>query len=161
MESIMLKKDAEKRKLALDKRLIGMTYAEIAHDLGISRQRVQQLICPSPPVRQYVFNKAGGHCEECGTKLGTNGHIHHKEGGAEDYNDVLNLELLCLACHRRKHRGLTHFPAILQVFNLEQLRDMQRERGLTEKEFLEFIRIDEYTWNSYIKEQGGNHDTKR
>mgnify|MGYP003151554010 CR=1 FL=1 len=159
----MLKKDMVKRKKAFEKRLIGLTYAKIGMELGVSRQRVQQWLSPPSVIRNSVHIRAGGQCDECGIELNKGGHVHYI--GGDDYNiasnpspHIRNLQWLCGTCHRRKHRGLNTYPAILQIFNRSQLKEMQSERGLTDKEFLEFIRIDEYTWNSYIKEkEGGNY----
>src|SRR3989304_3484970 len=93
------------RAESLRLRLHGLTYAEIAKRLGISRQRVQQLTSPPAYIRGKVIEKAGGKCEDCGHS-GRDFHVHHVEctGMAyELYNDLDNLRLLCPSCHRYAH----------------------------------------------------------
>jgi len=92
----------DKKKL-LELRLKGMTYQAIANEAGVSRQRIQQLLSPPEAVRVYVVNKYHGCCKECGLLVGNTGHIHHEGGNEENYNDIENLELLCISCHRIKH----------------------------------------------------------
>lgn len=93
----------EKRKGILEFRLLGMTYAAIGKELGISRQRVQQLISPSKYIRNVVVKRANNRCQRCEVILDGSGHIHHKGNEDEDYNDIDNLELLCISCHRIAH----------------------------------------------------------
>ena len=80
-----------------------MTYQQIGDDLGISRQRVQQLIAPPNHIRIRVVRTAQGKCEDCGVQVGHSGHVHHISNPEEDYNDIANLRLLCLSCHMRSH----------------------------------------------------------
>lgn len=98
--------DRAKREKALRMRLLGKTYAEIGRELDISRQRVQQLISPPLVVKRLIMQRANGCCQACGVKIGRSGHVHHKGGNGEDYNDIDNLEFLCISCHLRKHRTL-------------------------------------------------------
>ena len=88
-------------------RLDGLTYAQIGEIAGVSRQRVQQQLSPPAAIRNFIHKKYGGRCAECGIVSGS-GHIHHKttETHVDDYNDVDNLELLCVTCHRLKHWGM-------------------------------------------------------
>ena len=86
-------------------RLDGYSYAEIATRTGLSRQRIQQIVSPPPYVRQLIVAKFAGLCARCGLIVGKSGHVHHKDGAQEDFNDVDNLELLCRGCHRRAHAG--------------------------------------------------------
>ena len=101
--SIMDKK--EMLKLRLD----GLPYAEIAKRSSLSRQRVQQLLSPPKPIKDYVLRKYHGCCKECGLRVGRSGHIHHITSNGENYNDIENLELLCISCHRRKHADSSIF----------------------------------------------------
>ena len=88
----------------LTMRLEGMTYKQIAEASGISRQRVQQLLSPPKAIRDIVVKRADGKCQSCGLLIGKSGHIHHEgEGETEDYDDIENLRLLCISCHRKKH----------------------------------------------------------
>ena len=95
----------KQRNEALRLRLEGWTYQMIGDKLGISRQRAQQITSPRPHIRRIIVEKARGECESCGIYVGKSGHVHHKDGNGDDYNDIENLQLLCLACHRVKHGG--------------------------------------------------------
>src|ERR1017187_4379275 len=93
---------------ALALRLQGLSYAEIGRQMGVSRQRVQQLTSPSPSVRRFVGYRALWKCQACGTKLGTCGHVHHTgcTGKTPDnYNEIENLQYLCTSCHTTVHAG--------------------------------------------------------
>jgi len=98
----MYNKNMNKKEM-LDLRLQGQTYEAIATQAGISRQRVQQLLSPPRAVRDYVVKKHDGRCKECGLIVGKSGHVHHVGSNGENYNDIDNLQLLCISCHRRKH----------------------------------------------------------
>lgn len=86
-------------------RLDGLTYKEIGERANISRQRVQQIISPPKEVQQVIQQKFNGRCAECGILVGKSGHIHHvSNNGAEHYHDIDNLQLLCVSCHRIRHK---------------------------------------------------------
>ena len=96
------------RQDALALRLSGLSYQQIGTQLGISRQRVQQLVSPPPSVRRYVVHRAEGRCQQCSVMVGTSGHVHHRDsrGTTENnFNDLSNLQLLCITCHRTAHYG--------------------------------------------------------
>jgi len=86
----------------LQERISGKTYSQIAKDAGISRQRIQQILSPPKEIQRIVRQRQQGLCVRCGKELRMSGHIHHKEL-KEDYNDISNLELLCISCHRLEH----------------------------------------------------------
>lgn len=89
----------------LNLRFEGRPYQFIANKAGISRQRVQQILSPPKAIRDFVIGKFNGLCTECGIYVGKGGHVHHKNSNVdEDYNDIENLVLLCVGCHRRSHR---------------------------------------------------------
>ncbi len=89
---------------ALQLRLQGFTYQAIGTQLGISRQRIQQLLAPPPAIRTIVVNAASGTCAGCGLLVGRSGHVHHKGStNGDSFNDLANLELLCISCHRLTH----------------------------------------------------------
>jgi len=92
-------------KEILDLRLQGMTYSQIGERAGVSRQRVQHLLSPPSSIRKFVVDKYEGKCKRCGLIVGTSGHVHHAGDEVDTYNDIVNLELLCMACHRSAHRG--------------------------------------------------------
>ena len=54
----------------------GKTYQQIATELGITRQRVQQLNKPDPAIIKELRKRANGECENCGMPL-VYGQIHH------------------------------------------------------------------------------------
>ena len=101
-------RDFEKVEKIHGLRLDGMSYAQIGKIINLSRQRVQQLISPSPEIKKCVLTRANGKCESCGVIVGKAGHIHHKTNG-KDFNDVANLLLLCISCHRTIHQGKAHY----------------------------------------------------
>ena len=87
----------------LDLRFAGLTYEQIAVRLHISRQRVHQLIAPPLKIRNIIVKRANGCCQICGLCVNGSGHVHHVSCDGEDYNDVDNLQLLCINCHRNVH----------------------------------------------------------
>ena len=99
-------RDREKRVAALKLRLDGLTYAAIGRRLGLSRQRIQQLLRPPANVYDIMRRRAANHCESCGVVI-YQGHAHHKQNQgllvADDFNDLKNLLYLCLSCHRLAH----------------------------------------------------------
>lgn len=78
----------------------GMTYRAIGQALGVSRQRVQQML--RPPIRVYdqLRRRAANKCEKCGLvfKARGHGHAHHLRYG--DFWNVNDLLYICPACHR-------------------------------------------------------------
>ena len=87
----------------LQMRLDGMSYFAIGKELGISRQRVQQLISPPTYIKNLIVGKAQGKCQLCGIFVSLSGDVHHIGNNGENYNDVDNLQLLCKSCHRIAH----------------------------------------------------------
>jgi len=97
-------KGIDDSRKAIELKLRGMTYAEIGQQLGVTRQRAQQLTKPPKRVYEMVRQRAGGACELCGFEL-QSGHVHHKGGSFENYNDPDNLQYLCLSCHVKQHES--------------------------------------------------------
>jgi len=100
----------EKIKLSKEEMLIllldGASYQQIAKSANVSRQRVQQILAPPIAIRDFVSNKYHNRCNDCGIYVGKSGHIHHENKVLLDnYNDILNLVLLCISCHRKRHGG--------------------------------------------------------
>jgi len=100
-------RNVEIRHTALMMKLEGKSYAQVGKELGISRQRVQQLLRPPTNVWKLVYNRANGKCESCGIIVGYSGHVHHKANNGENYQDTDQLELLCVSCHRKAHTPFT------------------------------------------------------
>lgn len=98
--------------------LDGLTYAAIAKKVGLSRQRVQQIVRPPKPIYDAVKARAHGKCESCEIHI-QDGHVHHIEADGrtvETFNDLHNLLYLCPACHRRMHAaGPSHDGRVLQI----------------------------------------------
>ena len=90
------------RKNLIKEKIGGKTYAEIAKEYGVSRQRIQQSIRPARKIRLEVYAKYNNECCFCGKFVGTSGHIHHK-GNKSKYNNIHNLLLLCVSCHMKLH----------------------------------------------------------
>lgn len=90
---------AEMLRLRLD----GYSYQHIADVANISRQRVQQLLSPPSDIRNFIVKKYEGRCVDCGVYVGQHGHVHHNNSDNESYQDIENLELLCIGCHRKRH----------------------------------------------------------
>ena len=88
----------------LQARLDGLTYQQIGNLLGISRQRVHQLIRPTLELRRTIAGQQNGHCQICGIALNGGGHLHHIASGGDNYNSRDNLQLLCIPCHHGVHR---------------------------------------------------------
>jgi len=94
-------------------RLQGHAYAVIGDKLGVSRQRIQQIIGPPRETREIVCTRSKGRCVDCNLRVGISGHIHHRNGigvALDDYNDIDNLVLLCIPCHLRAHNPRTVGP---------------------------------------------------
>ena len=92
----------------LELRLAGLSFAEISRRVGVSRQRVQQILAPPKPIRDQVIARAEGRCQECGIEVGASGHVHHGSPEHRDgdwYNQIERLILLCVSCHKRVHDG--------------------------------------------------------
>jgi len=75
----------------------GMTYDAIAKIMGVTRQRVQQILRPGPLVLFAIKQRARGRCEKCSKPIST-GHIHHIRYGIEESNPK-NFLYLCPSCH--------------------------------------------------------------
>ena len=84
-------------------RLEGDSYSNIARLANISRQRIQQILSPPKVIRDTIVKKAFGKCADCQIHVGESGHIHHRKNDFDHYQDIENLELLCISCHRKRH----------------------------------------------------------
>lgn len=92
----------------IELRLSGLSFAEIARRVGVSRQRVQQILAPPKHVRALVVERAQGKCQSCGVEVGKSGQVHHGAPEHRDgdwYNQPERLQLLCQPCHRSIHRA--------------------------------------------------------
>jgi len=89
-------------------RLQGLTYAAIGERVGLSAQRVGQLLSPPAPTHRGIWRRAHGRCQDCGIILGrTNGQAHMPGLDREDFSRPSQLRLLCPGCHRKAHEDGT------------------------------------------------------
>lgn len=88
-----------RRQQAIELKVAGYTYAEIGAIMGVSRQRVEQIISPTKEVLLKVRRRTNGLCALCGNELTT---IHHKSSvqTAADFDSPENMVLLCKSCHK-------------------------------------------------------------
>jgi predicted transcriptional regulator len=113
----------ERKNKILQLKQLGASYKQIAKELGVSRQRVQQLISPSENDATKI--RSNGICEECGKKT-TQLHIHHISYWPEQ-----KTKNLCASCHRNAHKGqknMTISPITIRVYkdDREKLRNLAR-----------------------------------
>jgi len=93
----------DSREQALKLWVKGLSYADIARNLKVSRQRVHQLVAPDKELREQVIEAAQGRCRKCGIFVGKSGHVHHKSVKVKQYNHSSNLLLVCPSCHMKLH----------------------------------------------------------
>lgn len=87
----------------------GLTYGEIATKVGVSRQRVQQIVRPPADIYNKVRDRAKACCQKCGISVPIGGHVHHLKAEGRtvnNINNVNNLQYLCRTCHRIEHTVL-------------------------------------------------------
>ena len=99
----MRTKNIEIRIRALGMWLKGMTFTDIGKEMGVSRQWVQEMLCPPPALRKATYELAGGKCQGCGVHLGRNSHYHSVPTGPID-DFTKPLVLLCVKCHSLEHK---------------------------------------------------------
>jgi hypothetical protein len=107
-EELAARSPEYKRAKAIELRLQGATYAEIAPLLGCTRQGAQKLCRPRFQLRDLLTIRANGCCESC-RKPTPKGHAHHisvQGKTPETFNKLDNLQYLCIACHGLAHRKL-------------------------------------------------------
>jgi 5-methylcytosine-specific restriction endonuclease McrA len=120
----------DKREM-LKLRLRGKTYDFIGSKAGVTRQRVQQLLAPPKDIRDFVIKKYDGCCAECGLSVGKSGHVHHNNmGDEENYQDIDNLQLLCISCHRKKHPTLLENTKVERNENIRSYRRVHPRASL-------------------------------
>jgi hypothetical protein len=110
----------------LQMRLQGYTYGAIGKQAGYSRQYIQQVLSPPKAIRDYVVKKYNGFCSECHLFVGVHGHIHHVGLEQENYNDIDNLQLLCISCHKTKH-PTPAAPDMTQVFRNNNIIEYHKQ----------------------------------
>lgn len=103
-----------RREIARQLMAEGKTYKQAGEILGVSRQRVQQLVRPTDNLRKMIIEKSGNKCSFCG-KEGGRLHIHHP-----DYLDN-EAVVLCKSCHRRLHGGNMTGDGINKKFTVTRI----------------------------------------
>jgi len=119
-----INRNEPRRVQALQFHLRGLSYTEIGKELGVSRQRAQQLLRPPIAIYHSVRRKAQYKCENCGVRINS-GHVHHRKClglTPDDYNDFGNLQYLCAQCHGEAH-------AIAQGKQLKRQRPVPLTHG--------------------------------
>lgn len=144
----------------------GYSYSAIARKWGLSKQRVYQIFAGYRTMKPELSRKIkceSGACELCGDTDIDKLDIHHNDLNPLN-NDITNLSVVCVSCHKELHRGqIRNFPAreknILKVRRLlvrltdEQFKKLKRElilRDLTVQSWLEGV-VEEF-----IKEKEEN-----
>mgnify|MGYP001611010966 CR=1 FL=1 len=97
--------NATKREQAFELRLSGLSYRQVGARLGISGQRVQQIIRPPKLLYDLVKSQADSRCQACGIFVSA-GHVHHKSCVGltiDTYTERENLVYLCTSCHPMAH----------------------------------------------------------
>ena len=131
----------------LQLRLAGLSDLAIAKRMGVSPQRIGQLLAPPLAIRRIVIERARGRCASCGGHVGLSGRIHHRASRGmtcSQYNDLGNLVLLCPQCYRRARRTrMEQMPAGPQLVTASrtarvslghQIMLRRREQQLTQKQ---------------------------
>lgn len=101
-----LRRDERRNRVAIRLHNKGLSQTEIGERLGISRQRVHQLLYPAEHrARQRVAGRLERppFCQRCETET-AHLHAHH-----EDYAKPLDVVWLCSSCHAVVH---PHYPGI-------------------------------------------------
>lgn len=114
-----------------------MTYGQIGERAGVSRQRVQHLLSPPSSIRKFVIEKYEGECNRCGLIVGISGHVHHAGDEVDTYNDITNLELLCMACHRAAHKG-ERKPTVEDIQRHDTIRALH-EKGYSSRKIAALV----------------------
>ena len=103
-----------KRSIVIAARARGFSLSEIGRFLGVSRQRVEQLLndkahrarrCLKEALERGLVTRAS-HCERCGHERKAL-EAHH-----EDYDEPYLVLWLCIPCHNEVH---PHYPEIRAV----------------------------------------------
>jgi len=76
---------------ARELKIKGATTGEIAKALGVTRQRVLQMLRGPREVFNFVRGRAKSRCQQCSFEL-SNGNVYSPSG---DYGDLARLEYLC------------------------------------------------------------------
>jgi len=117
----------DRKKRMLELREKGLSYQSIGDLLGISRQRVHQIISGYgllvksgkkrdgwySEIKKIVFERDNHKCQRCGS---TDSLILHHLDGNDLNNEFHNLVLLCRTCHQNMHKPSSKKFPTTQVF---------------------------------------------
>lgn len=103
-----------RRAVARELKAGGMTYAQIGERMGITRQRAQQLVAPTPLMQKKLVARANGKCERCGKGGKLHGHHNNYDGNPGEF--------LCASCHQLEHLKNMENPEKVSVKKNVSLR---------------------------------------
>jgi hypothetical protein len=97
----------ERHRQIIDLLSRGLTYAEIGEAVGLSRQRIKQLVAQPSNVVDVVRRKAKSRCKNCAVET-QKGFIYSPDGS--DVSDLSNMDkliYLCLRCYAERLKAGT------------------------------------------------------
>lgn len=95
---------------------LGLSYGDVSFLVGLSRQRIAQILGPDENQRATLLKKSKGCCQDCGVKS-SKLQAHHI-----DYRQQVIL-MLCPKCHRRadvQAGRVRHYGSREQIASLAQ-----------------------------------------
>lgn len=109
----------ERRNAILRLYASGLTYQKIADQMGLTRQRIQQIVRPPIQVIVLLRKRANDCCERCGVQLTKySGHVHHvRKDVTGTITDLNLLRYLCRGCHTVENYDLGYMarPRVKRV----------------------------------------------
>jgi predicted transcriptional regulator len=94
----LVKQRTARKELARQLKQDGLTYQQIASQLGICRQKVQQIVKPSDKEHRLIFDIANNTCSICHNKF-EKLHLHHTNYVPPE------IIVVCTSCHMKLHKG--------------------------------------------------------
>lgn len=137
------KPDEAKRQLAIELRAQGMTLAAIGRALGVSRQRVDQLVDQEKHAARSAASraKASGklvppqNCEACDRRL-RRLYMHHA-----DYSKPLDVMWMCARCHGKAEHRIGTYRTARSIRKMTGLRAERERRNLAMAELAEMSKV--------------------
>ena len=132
---------------------IGFAYSQIGEILGISKQRVHQLVASyhsgkgavSRDLSRLIRERDSNMCVVCGKA--DNLHIHHIDGDRRN-NKLSNMVTICATCHQANHfKGkVKRLPDDLNEFldSLKRLYNLETDQQLADLVGVHFSTISNY-----------------
>ena len=82
-------------------KISGLTYAQIGEKMGLSRQRIQQILAPQNKRYELLKTEINGVCQGCGGMFDVLDR-HHLDYSKDE------VVFLCKSCHRKDPSGLDY-----------------------------------------------------